>query len=257
MTTDYIQTRIEGGVLEICIDRPKAKNSLLVAMYQAMTDALEGAAPDPAVKVVLFRGEGGAFTSGNDLRDFLDHPPTGPESTVFRFMQTLAAFPKPIVAQVEGVAVGIGSTMLLHCDLVYAAADTRFIMPFVPLALVPEAAASYVLPRVAGHRLASELLLFGESFDAETARQLGLVSRILPPEELAAFVRQRIEKLVALPPSAVLETKKILKRHQDEEIARTIDHEAVVFCRLLGSPENQEAIHAFFEKRKPDFDKLA
>lgn len=256
MSTDKIKTSIDGGVLEIRIDRPETKNSLLVSMYQGMTDAFRAAVDDDAVKVVVIRGAEGDFTSGNDLRDFLETPPSGPESTVFQFMQVMAAFPKPIIAAVEGVAVGLGSTMLLHCDLVYAAPDTKFIMPFVPLALVPEFAASLIMPKVGGHRVASELLLFGEPFGVEEAKQVGLISRVVDASELHAHVAKRAKKLTKLPPSAVLETKKILKGHQREGISAAIDDEARVFCELLESAECKEAINAFFEKRKPDFSKL-
>ncbi len=257
MSSENIKTSLEAGVLEIRIDRAETKNSLLVSMYQDMMDVFLSAADDDAVKVVVIRGVEGDFTSGNDLRDFLETPPTGPESTVFRFMHVMAAFEKPIIAAVEGVAVGLGSTMLLHCDLVYAAPDTKFIMPFVPLALVPEAAASLLMPKVGGHRLASELLLFGEPFGVDEAKQIGLISRVVDAVDLHAHVAKRAKKLTKLPPRAVLETKKILKGHQREEVEAAIDLEARAFCQLLVSAECKEAINAFFEKRKPDFSKLA
>ncbi len=251
--SEKIQVSTEEGVREIIIARPETKNSLLVTMYEAFTEALLDAERDPEVQVILVRGEGGQFSSGNDLKDFLENAPDGPESPVFRFMHVIAECKKPIVAAVDGFAVGIGSTMLLHCDVVYAAPETQFILPFVNLALCPEAGSALVLPKVAGHRRAAEVFFFGEPFDTALAVELGLVSRVVPKDELLDHARKRARRLAEKPQRALLATKQLLKRHSAPELNAHIDAEAVVFCDLLKSDELKEAIGAFFEKRKPDF----
>ncbi len=252
-SSDKIQISTEDGVREIVIARPDTKNSLLVSMYEALTEALIAAEGDAEVQVILIRGEGGQFSSGNDLKDFLENAPDGPESPVFRFMHVIAEVKKPIVAAVDGFAVGIGSTMLLHCDVVYAAPDTKFILPFVNLALCPEAGSALVLPKVAGHRRAAEVFFFGEPFDTELAVELGLVSQIIPGDALLAHARKRARRLADKPQRALLATKQLLKRHSAAELNAHIDTESLVFCELLKSDELKEAIGAFFEKRKPDF----
>jgi enoyl-CoA hydratase/carnithine racemase len=254
--SENIQVSTESGVREIVIARPDTKNSLLVSMYEAFTQALLDADADADVQVILVRGEGGQFSSGNDLKDFLENAPEGPESTVFRFMHVVAECKKPIVAAVDGFAVGIGSTLLLHCDIVYAAPDTRFILPFVNLALCPEAGSALVLPKVAGHRRAAEVFFFGEPFDTALAVELGLVSAVVPADELLAHARKRARRLAEKPQGALLATKQLLKRHGAAELNAHIDAEAVVFCDLLKSEELKEAIGAFFEKRKPDFSRF-
>lgn len=251
-----IQTLRDGNVLEIVIDRPKTKNALTIAMYADLTRAVEAAVADPEVLAILLRGEGGNFSSGNDLRDFLENPPKGPEATVFRFMKAVADCPKPVIAAVEGFAVGIGTTILFHCDLVYASADAKFLMPFVNLALVPEAGSTMLLTNQVGLRRAAELLYFGEPFDAGTAREVGLVSAILEPENVLSHARARAKKLVAQSPTAVRKTKALLTGHQAAPLSAHIDAEADVFVSLLGTPEVEEAIRAVLEKRKPDFAKL-
>jgi len=251
-----IRTHLEGHVLEIVIDRPKTKNALTIAMYADMTRAVQAAVENDDVLAILLRGEGGNFSSGNDLNDFLDNPPTGPDSTVFQFMQAVAVCPKPVIAAVDGFAVGIGTTILFHCDLVYAASNAKFLMPFVNLALVPEAGSTMLLTRQVGQRRAAELLYFGEVFDATTAREVGLVSTIVAPEEVLAHARARAAKLVAQSPTAVRRTKQLLNEHQLGELREHIDTEANVFVSLLGTPEVNEAIRAVLEKRKPDFAKL-
>ncbi|MCB9661042.1 MAG: enoyl-CoA hydratase [Sandaracinaceae bacterium] len=254
--SEKIQVSTESGVREIVIARPETKNSLLVSMYEAFTEALLAAEVDPEVQVILVRGEGGQFSSGNDLKDFLENAPDGPESPVFRFMHVIAECQKPIVAAVDGFAVGIGSTLLLHCDIVYAAPETQFILPFVNLALCPEAGSALVLPRVAGHRRAAEVFFFGEPFGTDLALELGLVSCVVPNAELLEHARKRARKLAEKPQRALLATKQLLKRHSGAELNAHIDTEAVVFCDLLKSDELKEAIGAFFEKRKPDFSRF-
>lgn len=252
-SSDKIQVSTADGVCEIRIARPETKNSLLVSMYEAMTEALIAASTDEAVQVVLIYGEGGSFSSGNDLKDFLANAPSGPESPVFRFMHVIAAFEKPILAAVDGFAVGIGSTMLLHCDVVYAAPDTRFILPFVNLALCPEAGSALLLPKVAGLRRASEVFYFGEPFDTDLAIELGLVSKAIPQTELLDHARKRAKQLADKPYRALVETKRLLKHSDAAETNAYIDRESEMFCTLLQSDELEEAINAFFEKRRPDF----
>ncbi len=241
-------------VCEVEISRPQTKNSFSTEMYAGFSEVLRKADADDEVRVLLVHGAEGNFSSGNDLKDFAQNPPTTSDSGPFEFLQALAVFRKPMIAAVDGFAVGIGATMLLHCDLVYATERAKFVLPFVNLALVPEAGSTLLLPQRAGHRLASELLLFGEPFDTRTAIQAGLVNRVVPGDELLAFVRKRAAQLAAKPPAAVRETKALLKSHDAESLDRCIRVEAETFLRLLAEPHAQEAIHAFLEKRKPDFE---
>lgn len=251
-----ISTSFEDGVLEIAMVRPKQKNALTIAMYAAMTEALSEASRRADVRVVLIRGEGGNFTSGNDLRDFLENPPKGPEATVFQFMHAIATFTKPVIAAVDGFAVGIGTTMLFHCDLVYAAEDTKFMMPFVNLALVPEAGSTWLLTRQVGQRRAAELLYFAEPFDSETAMDVGLVSKIVPAADVLSHARTRARRLAEMSKTALARTKELMNEHQLGELRTHMDREANVFASMLGTPEVNEAIAAVLEKRKPDFSKL-
>jgi enoyl-CoA hydratase/carnithine racemase len=255
-TIDEVRTHREGSIFEIVLNRPKAKNALSVAMYDALSAALAEAQGDDSVLVVFLRGEGGNFSSGNDLKDFLANPPKGPESSVFRFIRAIAEFPKPIVACVEGVAVGLGTTMLLHCDLVYAADDARFSLPFVNLGLVPEAASTFLLSRTLGTRRAAELLYFGEAFGADVAKEAGLVNATRPKAEVEAYARAQATRLASQSPTAIRKTKDLLRSHHQAPLLEHMDVEANVFASLLGTPEVNEALNAFFEKRKPDFAKL-
>lgn len=247
-----ITAQRRGAVAEIVFDRPDKRNAITVAMYAAMAEALAEAEADEAVLVVLFHGTGGAFTAGNDLHDFLAHPPDGPDAPVFRFLRGLAGARKPLVAAVAGPAVGIGTTMLLHCDIVLAGEDARFALPFVNLGLVPEAASSLLLPRLAGHQRAAELLLLGDPFDAATAQRIGLVARVLPEADLLAAARALADRLAAKAPASVLATKALLKSASGTVAAR-MEEEAAVFARQLQSAELKEAVAAFFEKRPPTF----
>ena len=191
---DHILTEKRDGILRIEFNRPEKKNAITVAMYQAMAEALADGARDAAIRVVLFHGKPDAYTAGNDLQDFLADPPKAKTAPSFRFLRAISSFPKPIVAAVSGLAVGIGTTMLLHCDLVYAAPGTRFSLPFVNLALCPEAASSFLLPRLAGYQRAAELLFFGEPFPVETAKEIGLVNAIVPAKELLDFYAGKAAK---------------------------------------------------------------
>src|SRR5437867_846022 len=180
---NQINVSTSDGVMQVVFNRPERKNALTEPMYEAITQALELAARQDETNVVLLCGAAGVFTAGNDLDDFISRPPKDADAAVFRFLRALATFPKPVIAAVEGLAIGVGTTMLLHCDLVYAASDARFALPFVTLGLVPEAACSLLLPRVAGHQRAAERLLFGDAFPATDALALGFINRLLPAAE--------------------------------------------------------------------------
>jgi enoyl-CoA hydratase/carnithine racemase len=225
-------------------------------MYAAMADALERAASEDAVRVVLIHGQPEVFTAGNDLGDFLNGPTDDPNRPVFRFLRNIAAAPKPLLAAVAGNAVGVGTTMLLHCDLVYAGEGARFQLPFVNLALCPEAACSYLLPRLAGHQRASELLLFGEPFNAAKAYEIGLVNAIHADATLLEAALERARKLATLPAASLRETKRLLKQGHAALVQQTMKDEGEIFLRQLASPEAKEAFSAFLEKRKPDFSKF-
>ena len=253
-TTDHVAATLDGRVLHLVLDRPDKKNALTRAMYAALADALEDAVGSADVRAVVLSGTGGVFTGGNDLGDFMMDPPTGPDSPVFRFLRNAVGFPKPLVAAVAGPAIGIGTTILLHCDLAYAAPDAHFKMPFVDLGLVPEAASSLLLPRIAGPARAAELLLLGESFSAETAREIGLVNAVV--EDPTAHALERAAALAAKPPEAVRQSKALLRRETADAVGETMAREGALFMERLGSPEAQEAFTAFFEKRAPDFSRF-
>jgi enoyl-CoA hydratase/carnithine racemase len=247
-------TSIDDGVCSIIFNRPARKNALTVQMYQDAVAALNDAANNDDVGVILFSGQGDAFTSGNDVKDFLDTPPTGDDSPVFQFLLSLTRCEKPIVVAVNGVAVGIGVTMLLHADVVYVADSATLKMPFTALGLTAEGASTFLLPRMAGHAKAAELLLFGEAFDAETARDVGLCSRVLPHGELMTFATARAKQLAnERPATSLVITKRLMKVATVEPTKVALYAEALEFARLLGSDEAREAFTAFFEKRKPDF----
>jgi enoyl-CoA hydratase/carnithine racemase len=252
-----IRTERKGAVLEIAIDRPAKKNAITSAMYAAMADALSEADADPAVRVILIRGTRETFSAGNDIEDFIKAPPASEEHAVFRFMHELSHATKPVVAAVNGVAVGIGTTMLLHCDLVYVADSARFSLPFASLGLCPENASSYLLAMVAGHQRAAELLLLGEAFGADKAMACGFVTQVLPAAEVLNAARAAAAKLAALPPKSIRITKALLKRPHMTRIEEHIRAEADAFRPMLGEAPAREAFTAFKERRKPDFSKLA
>ena len=251
-----IRTANVDGIATLEIARPEKKNALTQAMYTALADALTAADVDPAVRAVLITGQPGVFTSGNDLEDFMQRPPQGEESPVFRFMKALAGCGKPVVAAVTGAAIGIGATMLLHCDLVYVSDEARLAMPFVSLGLVPEYASSLLLPQRIGHVKAVEHLLLGDPFTGEMAVEMGIANAVLPAGEVVNHARRMAERFNALPPGAVRETKALMRRGQKALVEETIAAEGAVFAQRLRSPEAMEAFRAFFEKRKPDFSKF-
>lgn len=252
----HIKTATLNGVATIEIARPEKKNALTAAMYQAMADAVLDAQLDSAVRALLITGQPGIFTSGNDLEDFMQRPPAGPDSPVVRFMKALAECDKPVVAAVTGGAVGIGTTMLLHCDLVYVADDARLAMPFVGLGLVPEYASSLLLPLLVGHVRAAERLLLGDPFNGAQAVELGIANAVLPAAEVLNHARRVAERFNALPPGAVQDCKRLMKRAPKELVAQQMATEGELFTARLRSPEAREAFQAFFEKRKPDFSKF-
>jgi enoyl-CoA hydratase/carnithine racemase len=251
-----IRTETAGGVLRLVFDRPDKKNAITAAMYAALADGLAVARRDPAVRAVLLHGSAEVFTAGNDLGDFLQNPPHGDDSPVFRFLDNISKCEKPIVAAVAGPAVGVGTTMLLHCDLVYAADNARFSLPFASLGLVPEAASSYLLPLVAGYHRAAELLLLGEPFDAAKAREAGFVTAIVPAAEVIGTAERAAARIAALPGKSMRETKGLLKRAHAAAIAGQMRAEGELFRAMLVEPAAKEAFTAFFQKRKPDFSRM-
>jgi enoyl-CoA hydratase/carnithine racemase len=252
-----IKTATLNGVATIEIARPEKKNALTVAMYQAMCDALNAAREDGAVRAVLITGQPGIFTSGNDIEDFLQRAPgqgsDAMDSPVFRFMRALLDCDKPVVAAVTGAAIGIGTTMLLHCDFVYVSDEARLAMPFVGLGLVPEYASSLVVPQLMGQRRAAEKLLLGDPFTPEQAVECGIANAVLPAGEVVAHARRIAERFNALPPGAVREAKQLMRAPERERLLQTIRTEGEIFGRRLRSPEAMEAFQAFLQKRKPDF----
>ncbi len=253
-----IRTATLNGVATIEIARPEKKNALTAAMYKAMADALLAAQADAAVRAVLITGQPGVFTSGNDVEDFVSRgaSPTASESPAFQFMRALIGIDKPVVAAVTGAAIGIGTTLLLHCDLVYVSDEARLAMPFVGLGLVPEFGSSLILPRLMGTVRAAEKLLLGDPFTGADAVEAGIANAVLPAGEVVNHARRVAERFNSLPPGAVRETKKLLRRTSVDEVLKTIAIEGEVFVQRLRSPEAKEAFQAFLEKRKPDFTKF-
>ena len=251
-----ILTHTEAGVLTITFNRLEKKNSITRAMYADMADALARAQSDAGVRAVLFQGHTTIFSAGNDIGDFLQNPPSTPDSPVSRFLRAISSFAKPLVAAVCGPAVGIGTTMLLHCDLVYAGDNAAFSMPFVNLGLCPEAASSLLVPQMMGYHRAAEALLLGEPFLAEAALEVGLVNRIVPPTEANAVAQAQARKLATKPLSSLIETKRLMRKGQAAHVAQQMLDEGESFGRMLGEPAAREAFTAFMAKRKPDFSSL-
>lgn len=254
--SDDVKVGWGDGICELRFDRPARKNAITLAMYIALADALERAAADTRTHVVLLCGSETIFTAGNDVGDFMNNPLHGAESPAFRFLRVLSGFPKPLVAAVRGSAIGIGTTMLLHCDLVYAAENASLSLPFVNLGLCPEAASSLLLPALAGYQRAAEKLFLGEAFGAQEAHQMGLVNRVLPADEVETFARAQAMKLVSRPLSSLLETKALMKQARAPAVREAMLREGEVFARMLRAPAAHEAFTAFMEKRPPDFSRL-
>jgi enoyl-CoA hydratase/carnithine racemase len=251
---DDIETSRQGPALVIRFARPAKKNALTIAMYQRMNAAMAEAEKDSTVCSVIFGSTSETFTGGNDLGDFMQNPPDGERSPVFQFIQSLASFPKPLIAAVDGKGVGLGLTMLLHCDFVYATERASLVAPFVNLGLVPEAASSFLLPRLIGHARACEVLLLGEPVSAQKALEWGLINAIVAPDQLMPKALETAQKLAERAPTAVRLSKALMK---DADVLRArMKVEGEHFVHQLQSPEVAEAIGAFFEKRKPDFSKF-
>jgi enoyl-CoA hydratase/carnithine racemase len=253
----HVVVETKDRVARIEIARPDKKNALTLEMYAALAAALEAAESDAAVRAILIHGAPDCFCSGNDLKDFLERPPHGEDAPTWRFLRAISGAKKPIVAAVGGPAVGIGTTMLLHCDLVYAATNARFQLPFVPLGLVPEAASSLLLPMLAGYQRAAELLLLGQPFNAAKALAAGIVTEVIPESELLEYGRDAAAGLAALPAASVRSAKALMKSRYAKAVADTMAEELKLFRERLASPEAKEAMTAFFEKRKPDFSKFS
>ncbi|MES2262812.1 MAG: enoyl-CoA hydratase [Pseudomonadota bacterium] len=246
-----------GGILTIEFNRLERKNAITAVMYQAMADAITDAEGDDSVRAILITGKPEIFTAGNDLDDFLKNSGSGTleDRPVFQFMRALSGASKPVVAAVSGAAIGIGTTLLLHCDLVYAADNAKFSLPFAQLGLCPEFASSALLPHVAGHARAAEKLMLGEPFLAQEAYDMGLVSKVLPAADVLAHAQAQAAKLVALPASSIRTTKRLMKAGRAEIVPAAMSVESKLFGEMLQAPEAKEAFTAFFEKRKPDFSK--
>jgi enoyl-CoA hydratase/carnithine racemase len=251
-----ILSSVRNRVAFVELARLDKKNALTGDMYAGLADAIAAADADAQVRALLLHGAPDCFCAGNDVADFLKRPPLAQGSPSQRFFEVMQAAKKPIVAAVGGPAVGIGTTMLLHCDLVYAATNARFQLPFVPLGIVPEFGSTYILPLLAGYQRAAELLLLGQPFTAEKAKEVGMISDVFPVEELFSRTIKIAEALAALPPESVRLTKSLMKKRHAAMVRETIAEEIRVFGERLGSAEAKEAMSAFLEKRKPDFSRF-
>ncbi len=252
--TDIVSERA-GSILRIQFNRPAKKNAMTSAMYIAMADLLDTAAKDEGVRVVLWHGAGDSFCAGNDLEDFLKNPMGPGDSPQSRLINALINFDKPIVVAVQGAAIGGGTTMLTHCDFVYAGGSAKFQMPFINLALVPEFGTSYSIPARIGYLRAAELIQLGQPFDAQRGAEFGLVTRVVPDEKLLATATETAQKLAEKPAGALQACKRLMRlpvRAQLEQAAKLENEE---FAVRLRSADSKEAITAFFEKRKPAFNR--
>ncbi len=250
----YIEVEQVEAVMRIAINRPEKKNALTSEMYNALAEAFERAESDKSVRVILLYGKGDAFTGGNDLQDFMEKPWKGQATPpAVRFINIVAHAKKPIVAAVHGLVVGVGTTILLHCDLVYAAAESRFIMPFIALGIVPEAASTVLLPLLVGRQRASELFMLGSPLTAQRAFEIGIVNAVLSPEQLFPTAIAVTQVLAEKPAAALRACKELMKRPYAAEVERALREEVEVIAERLESPETREALNAFLEKRKPDF----
>ena len=251
-----VRVELRERVMCIALERLDKKNALTQDMYRAMLDAIRRADADPQARAILLHGAKDCFTAGNDLKDFLDRSADAGPRASFEFISALPAVAKPLVAAVGGPAVGVGTTLLLHCDLVYASPAARFQMPFVPLGLVPEAGSSLLLPAIAGYQRAAELLLLGQPFGAEKALAAGIVTEVVPEDRLIEHAMAAAKAVAALPPASVRLTKQLMKRASAAAVRAQIEEEGRVFGERLQSAEAKEAMTAFFEKRKPDFSRF-
>ena len=251
-----IVTERSDSVLRVQLNRPASKNAMTSAMYITLADLFNSAAKDDEIRVVLWHGAGDSFCAGNDIGDFLKNPPGRGESPQALLMKALINFDKPIVAAVQGAAIGGGTTMLTHCDFVFAGENAKFQMPFVNLALVPEFGSSCTIPARAGYLRAAELILTGQSFDARRAAELGLVTRVVPNQELLATATDTAQKLAQKPPAALWACKRFMKQSTREQLERAVKLENEEFSAHVRSAEAREAFAAFLEKRPPNFSRI-
>jgi enoyl-CoA hydratase/carnithine racemase len=251
MTVSDIAVERSGNLLSIQLNRPAKKNAMTSSMYVTIAELLDAAATDDQVRVVLWHGAGDSFSAGNDLEDFMKNPPGPGESPQARLMRALINCEKPLVAAVQGVAIGGGTTMLAHCDFVYAAESARFQLPFVNLALIPEFGSSYLLPLRFGHARAAELILLGNPFDASRAADLGLVTQVVPEENLLATATETARALAEKPAAAVQACKRLIKQAFREQLEQAVKLENEEFAVRVRSDEAKEVFQAFFAKRRP------
>jgi len=252
-----IELERKGAVLQVAINRPEKKNALTADMYDGLSDAIDSAEADAGIRVLLLYGKGDAFTAGNDLEDFMQKPWKGQAvPPQVRFMRAIARAKKPIVAAVQGLAVGVGTTLLLHCDLIYAAQDAQFIMPFINLGIVPEAGSTVLLPLLIGRQRAAELFMLGAPLTAQRAYELGVVNAVLDRDALLPAAGGVAQQLAAKPVAALLACKELMKRPYRDEVERALSEEVAIVAERLDSPETREALSAFLEKRRPDFSRF-
>src|SRR5260370_21947174 len=250
-----ILTERAGSILRVTLNRPAKKNAMTSSMYVTFAEILNGAAKNEEIRVVLWSGAGDSFSAGNDLQDFLKNPPGPGESPQAQLANALLNFDKPLIAAVQGVAIGGGTTLLTHCDFVYAGANAKFQLPFVNLGLVPEFGSSWSLPARGGYLRAAELIMLGQPFGATLAAEIGLVTEVVPDARVLATATETAEKLAAKPPDALQACKRLMKHSQREQIAHAIKVENEEFASRVRSAEAKEAFTAFIQKRRPDFTK--
>jgi len=250
MPDGNIQVRNDGAVRVLAFDRPAKKNALTVDMYRQINAAFDAASADESVRALLLTGVNGVFTAGNDLGDFANTPPEGEDAPVLQFLNRLAAFEKPFIAAVDGPAIGVGTTLLLHADDVIATTRARFALPFVNLGLVPEAGSSLLLPQLVGMRRASRMLLCGEPFDAQTALSAGLINEVVEPESLETAAMARAQAYASRPPGAMLASKRLLRDPMRAQVAETIQKEGKLFAERLQTEEAMNALMAFLTKKQ-------
>jgi enoyl-CoA hydratase/carnithine racemase len=251
-----IKSEITGRVARVRFDRLDKKNAITPEMYTQLGKALADAEADKQVRAVLLHGTAECFTAGNDVADFVNVPRTPGRTPAQALFDVLPSMAKPVVAAVGGPAIGIGSTLLLHCDLVYAAPNARFQLPFVPLGIVPEFGSTFLLPLLAGYQRAAELLLLGQPFSAQKAYEAGIVTEVVPQDQLIEHSLKIANALAALPPESIRLTKRLMKSRHGATLAAAIEEETKIFGERLHSPEAKEALSAFLEKRKPDFSRF-
>lgn len=255
--SDYILIESEERVLRIEINRPDKKNALTKDMYAAMANAINQGEQDPSIRVIVIHGKEEFFTAGNDLKDFQNFSNADDNTQVGNFMVSVINAKKPLIAAVSGFAIGIGTTLLFQCDLVYAGENAKFRLPFVNLGVVPEFGSSFLLPRLIGHHRAAELFYFADFFGAVSAKEFGLVNKIFPTEKLLENTMTLAKELASKPPASMRLTKSLLKKSTSEIAEKTMINEGMLFAERLRSPEAAEAFRAFFERRKPDFSKFS